>query len=161
MISLAESTCDEELCFCATGQIHRTARLTHSHLSAHQIRHYRAREKASIRLFSIREMQCMCSWTDGLLGQMLLKISGWDEEKISRINGESVVPSTACTQRYAQNFSGPDTHTHTPHIDTHARTHTHHTQTRTHTTHTQQWFDQFPTLSMNSNNVVYISKHDY
>lgn len=58
-------------------------------------------------------MQCMCSWTDGLLGQMLLKISGWDEEKISRINGESVVPSTACTQRYAQNFSGPDTQTQT------------------------------------------------
>lgn len=46
-----------------------------------------------------------------LLGQILLKISGWDEEKISSIKGESLVPSTACTHRYAQNLSGPVTGT--------------------------------------------------
>lgn len=45
--------------------------------------------------------------TVDLLGHIRLKISGWEEEKTSRIKGLSDVPSTAWIQRYVQYFSGP------------------------------------------------------
>ena len=40
---------------------------------------------------------------------MAWKTSGWEQEKISRMNGRWEELSSAWTQRYVQNFSGPET----------------------------------------------------